>query len=179
MQDTITKFISFNYCNGETHHFCTEQTIQGYPDAEQLKFYKSFLNEEQLKALDTEGIECLSVYDIDAGSRPWAIEDFLKEAFGNLLKDLVKSFGEDECMDFLPAAIDEFFSVLQAFQKSDNPDIQEGLKRCDFNLWANLYDTYMQSFDFRNEHSRNYIDTDILTWDQGMTETPRFPAILL
>lgn len=85
---------------------------------------------------------------------------------------MLTASGDDTCFDYLPAAIDEFFSVLQTFTKSDNPDIQKGLSSCNLDLWASLYDIYMQKVP-------GYIDTEILTWEQGMTQTPRFPAILI
>ena len=179
MQNNTIKqrFISFNANNGETHLFCTTNSIQGFPDAKQIEFYKSFLNEEQLESLNTMGTCCLSVYEMP--NDECFINTFIKEAFGNLLKALVESFGDDECLDYLPSAIEEFFSVLQAFKESDNPYIQEALDDCDLDLWANLYDTYMQSFDPEDEASRNYIGTGFLTWAQGMIATPDMPAIII
>lgn len=177
MQNTVTKFISFNANNGETYLLCTSTTIQGFPNSEQLELYKARLNKEQLERLETMGTECLSVYEIHGTS--WAADIFLHEAFGNLLKDLVTFVGDDECFDYIPSAIEEFFSVLRAFKESDNPDIQKALPECDLNLWANLYNTYMQSFDPDDETSPNYIGTGFLTWEQGMTTIPDMPAIII
>lgn len=166
---SLIRFISFNSCNRDTFTLITENNFRCSPCSYQVDFYLSKLNEEQVKGFDPRS---LSVYELLKGSRPYAIEDFLKEAFGNLLKELIRAFGEDEREDFLPASIEEFFSVLQAFSKSDNPDIKEGLAQCNLDLWASIYNTYMQK-------APGYIDTDILTWEQGMNQTPRFPAFLL
>lgn len=163
------RFISFNSCNMDTFTLVTSNSLKRSPDHYQIDFYLAKLTPEQLKEFDPE---CLSVYELLQGSRPYAIEDFIKEAFGNLLKELIGAFGEDEREDFLPASIEEFFSVLQTFSKSDNPDIKEGLAQCNLDLWASIYNTYMQK-------APGYIDTDILTWEQGMNQTPRFPAFLL
>ena len=170
------RFISFNSCNMDTFTLVTENSLQRSPDSYQIDFYLAKLTPEQLKEFDPTG---LSVYELLQGSRPYAVEDFIKEAFGNLLKALVESFGDDECLDYLPSAIEEFFSVLRAFKESDNPYIQEALDDCDLDLWANLYDTYMQSFDPEDEASRNYIGTGFLTWEQGMIAIPDMPAIII
>ena len=83
-------FISFNSCNMDTFTLVTGNSLKRRLNSYQIDFYLAKLTPEQLKEFDPE---CLSVYELLQGSRPYAIEDFIKEAFGNLLKELIGAFG--------------------------------------------------------------------------------------
>lgn len=167
MQNTI-QIISHNYCNGETDYLSTRGSIKDLLTQEQISLYRDQTKQNP----DT----CdLSLYAIPK----YYLRTFLRESFGNLIRGIITASGDDQCFDYIPSAIDEYFSILQALLQSQDPAIRETIQDMDLALYGDIYDLYMQSFDPNDESDPHYIGTTILNWNQGLTETPGFPAIIL
>lgn len=174
MQNNTIKLIAHNYCMGETNWFNTNYSQSEELTPELFHLYKERVNTpNKFMPADCE-IDEFRLYTIPL-QFPFTLENFLNEAFSNLLRGLLTASGDDSCFDYIPCSIDQFSSILQVLLQSKIQDIPQ----TDLDLYGKLYDAYMQSFDHSDESAPHYIGTDLLTWEQVLNTKPEFPAIIL
>lgn len=98
---------------------------------------------------------------------------WLTESFGRLISQTITCTGDDDCIDYTPSAIEQFFSVLKLLKDSNDQEIQEQLSRCNFDLWARVFDTRIASFDHKDESAPGFISY-FLDWDESLASQAFF-----
>lgn len=154
--------LSHNYCINDCNFLDNNWSKAAIPTKEQVDQHYPKYGPEQGYPEYPEDFS-ITIVRIDR------ISLWLTESFGRLISQTITGTGDDDCIDYTPAAIEQFFSVLKMLLNNTDPRIQEQLSRCNLDLWAKVFNNRIANFDHEDESAPGFISY-FLNWDESLAQ---------